>query len=182
MKKILPAILLTAVISIVGTLMVVHYEQPQTHEPSGLSARYASRSDYGGWRDDRPTPGSSAGSAWTVPWMLRFDKNGNAYLPRNPVISESPGGTLTLEVIKRGGGGVDAVLHETYTFDSETEQGGAQNFSGMMPVNLTVPPCSVYAEQHRFLHGGSCDHQTARDGGLPTYALTPTLDDIPASG
>lgn len=114
-------------------------------------------------------------SVWTVPWSLRFDPGGRAYVKLSDSTDVRRNGAALLQVMRNPDGTASAALYSTFRFDyahMRMEPG----MTGYVPVNLSVPKCTDYLSTYGSVYGGSCPAK-ASNGLLPDYARVPMFGD-----
>lgn len=114
-------------------------------------------------------------SVWVVPWSLRFDPGGRAYVKLSDSTDVRRNGAALLQVMRNPDGTASAALYSTFRFDyahMRMEPG----MTGYVPVNLSVPKCTDYLSTYGSVYGGSCPAK-ASNGLLPDYARVPMFGD-----
>lgn len=115
---------------------------------------------------------------WMVPWAVRFDSEGLAYLD-DALVEPRTYGTLSLAVNRTFDGALHARLYDLYQFEST-----ATDASGLgEPVEVTVLPCQSYQAASDGLIADDCQSAAAGEyvtsQRVPVYARELTIGELP---
>lgn len=117
---------------------------------------------------------------WMVPWVVRFDSNGLAYLD-DALVEPRSGGTLSLAVNRTADGALHARLYDLSQFESTVTDPSRLG----EPVEMTVLPCQSYRTASDGLIADDCqsvaaasDYVTSQK--VPAYARELTIGELPA--